>query len=97
MFRRDNAVGLLLLALCAVIAVVMIRAIITGEPPEVNLPAWAVWPLGAIFVGGLLFGIFRQFRDRRSSGGGHAWPDPLTGEKTLRDRLPGRKKDDDRV
>jgi hypothetical protein len=97
MFRRENVVGLLLLGLCAVIAIVMIRAIITGEPPAVDLPAWAAWPLGAIFIGGIAYGIIRQFMDRRSSGRGHAWPDPLTGQKTLRDRLPGRKKDDGRA
>lgn len=94
MFRRENLVGILLLVLMAVIGAVMIVAIVTGERPEVDLPAWAVWPLGAIFVGGLLYGLFRQFADRRSSGGGHAWPDPLTGEKTMRDRLPGGRKGD---
>jgi hypothetical protein len=95
MFRRENLIGILLLGLMAVIGAVMVRAIMTGERPEIDLPAWMVWPLGAIFIGGLLFGLFRQFGDRRSSGGGHAWPDPLTGEKTLRERLPGRRKDDD--
>ena len=96
MFRRENLVGILLLGLMVVIGAVMVRAIITGERPEVDLPAWAAWPLGAIFIGGILYGLFRQFADRRSSGrGGHAWPDPLTGERTLRDRLPGRGKDDD--
>lgn len=95
MFRRENLVGILLLGLMAVIAGVLVRAIVTGERPTVDLPAWAVWPLGALFVSGILYGIFRQFADRRSSGGGHAWPDPLTGEKTLRDRMPGRRQDDD--
>lgn len=95
MFRRENLVGILLLGLMTVIGAVMVRAIITGERPTVDLPAWVVWPLGAIFIGGILYGLFRQFADRRSSGGGHAWPDPLTGEKTLRDRLPGRKNDND--
>lgn len=95
MLRRENLVGILLLGLMAVIAGVLVRAIVTGERPTVDLPAWAVWPLGAIFIGGILYGIFRQFADRRSSGGGHAWPDPLTGEKTLRDRMPGRRQDDD--
>lgn len=95
MFRRENLVGILLLAFCVVVGAVMVQAIITGERPTVNLPAWAAWPLGAIFIGGIAYGIIRQFLDRRSSGGGHAWPDPMTGEKTLRDRLPGRKRDGD--
>lgn len=95
MFRRENLVGILLLGLMAIVAVVMIIAIVTGERPTVDLPVWVVWPLGAIFIGGILFGIFRQFADRRSSGGGHAWPDPQTGEKTLRDRIPGRGRGQD--
>jgi hypothetical protein len=95
MFRRENAIGILLLGLCVLVGSVMVRAIVTGEIPSVNLPAWAAWPLGAIFIGGLAYGFIRQFRDRRSGGGGHAWPDPMTGEKTLRDRLPNRRKDDD--
>jgi hypothetical protein len=93
MFRRENIVGILLLGLCVIIGAVMVQAIITGERPDVNLPGWLVWPLGALFIGGIAFGFIRQFLDRRSSGGGHAWPDPMTGEKTLRDRLPGRKQD----
>lgn len=96
MFRRENAIGILLLLLCAVVGAVMVRAIVTGEIPQVNLPGWLVWPLGAIFIGGLAYGFLRQFLDRRSSGGGgRAWPDPMTGEKTLRDRMPKRGKDDD--
>jgi hypothetical protein len=95
MFRRENLVGILLLGLMAVVAAVLVRAIVTGERPTVDLPEWLAWPLGVIFVGGILFGLFRQFMDRRSSGGGQAWPDPMAGEKTLRDRLPGRKRDDD--
>ena len=96
MFRRENIVGILLLGLCVIIGAVMVQAIITGERPNVNLPGWLVWPLGAIFIGGIAYGFLRQFLDRRSSGGGgHAWPDPMTGEKTLRDRLPGRKQDAD--
>lgn len=94
MFRRENAIGLLLLGLCVVVGAIMVQAIITGEIPQVNVPGWLVWPLGALFIGGIAFGIIRQFRDRRSSGGGHAWPDPMTGEKTLGDRLPKRRKDD---
>lgn len=94
MFRRENAIGILLLGLCVVVGVVMVQAIVTGETPDPNVPGWLVWPLGVIFFGGLAYGIFRQFRDWRSSGSGHAWPDPMTGEKTLRDRLPGRRKDD---
>lgn len=90
MFRRENLIGILLLGLMAVIAAVMVRAIITGERPTVDLPGWLAWPLGAIFIGGILYGLVRQFADRRGARGGHAWPDPLTGEKTLRDRLPGR-------
>lgn len=93
MFRRENLVGILLLGLMAVIGAVFVRAIITGERPTVDLPDWLIWPLGAVFIGGILFGMFRQFANRRSSGSGHAWPDPMAGEKTLTDRLPRRGRD----
>lgn len=91
MLRRENLIGLLLLLFCAVSAAVMVRAIITGETPQVNLPPMLAWPLGIAFVGMLLYGMFSNFRDKRSGGDGPAWPDPRSGQKSLWDRLRRRK------
>lgn len=90
MFRRENLVGLLLLLFCGVSATIMIRAIITGELPTVNLPPGVAPVVGVVFVGFLLFGMGRSFLDRRSTGGGPAWPDPRTGRRSLWDRIRGR-------
>lgn len=95
MFRRENITGILLLVLCGVVGAVMVRAIVTGERPQVSAPDWVTWVLGAIFIGGIAYSLLRSFADRRSRGGGRAWPDPMTGEKTLTDRLPKRRRDDD--
>ena len=94
MLRRENLIGLLLLLFCAVSAAVLIRAIITGERPQVDVPPALAWPLGIAFVGLLLFGLVRNFLDRRSGGDGPAWPDPRSGQRSLWDRIRGRKNDD---
>lgn len=96
MFNRDNAIGIMLLGACAVVASILLYAIFTGEQLRVDLPPYISWPLGIVFVGLILYGLFSSFRDRRSGGGGHSWPNPQTGNKTLGDRLRDwRKRDDD--
>lgn len=92
MFRRENLVGLLLLLFCAVAAAIMIRAIVTGELPRFDVPPVVGWIVGIAFVGLLLFGVGRSFLDRRSSGGGASWPDPRTGQRSLWDKIRGRKR-----
>ena len=93
MFNRDNAIGIMLLGACAVVAAILLYAIVTGQQLRVDLPPYVSWPLGIIFVGLILYGLFGNFRDRRS-GGGRSWPDPQTGNKTLTDRFRDwRKKD----
>jgi|GEM_PF-1402020 len=94
MFKRENTIGLLLLLFCVVVGAVMVRAIITGEQPEVDLPPYVSWPLGIAFVGMLFYGMFVNFRDRRSGGDGPAWPNPQSGRKSLWDRWRDRKNDD---
>ena len=94
MFNRDNAIGIMLLGACAVVASILLYAIFTGEQLRIDLPAYISWPLGILFVGLVLYGLFGNFRDRRSTGGGRAWPDPQTGTKTLRDRLRDRRNRD---
>lgn len=93
MFRRENAIGMLLLLFCGVSAAIMIRAIITGEIPQVSFPPYIAWPLGIAFVGLLLYGLFQNVRGKRSGGDGPAWPDPRSGQKSLADRMRHRRKD----
>lgn len=92
MFNRENAVGILLLLVCGGVAVVLLYAIGTGERIRLDLPAWISWPLGITFIGLLLYGMFSNFRSRRSSGGGHAWPDPQSGERSLWDKIRGKNR-----
>lgn len=92
MFNRDNAIGFLLLGFCAVVAAILLYSIATGERMRLDLPSWATWALGIGFVGLLIYGMVSNFRSRRSSGGGRAWPDPQSGERSLWDRIRGKKR-----
>ena len=88
---RDNLVGFALLGVCAVVAVVLMVAIVTGERPRLSLNPVASTVLGIAFFGLILFGMVGG--RRRSGGGGFGqrqWPDPQTGKKSLWDRLRGR-------
>ena len=92
MFNRDNAVGFVLLGVCAVVAVVMLIAIQSGERPELNLNPVVSAAIGIAFFGLVIFGMFRNRMSRGSGDGGRQWPDPQTGRarKSLWDRLRGR-------
>jgi heme A synthase len=92
MFNRDNAIGILLLALCTVVAGIMIYYISIGERPSLSVPPAVAWILGIVFVGLLLYGFVQGglFRRLRGGQGGPQWPDPNTGRKSLWDRLRGK-------
>lgn len=92
MFGRENLIGVLLLALCTVVAGIMIYYIIIGERPSVSVPPVVSWLLGVAFMGMLVYGFFRGSMLRRLRGGqkGEQWPHPSTGQKSLWDRLRGR-------
>lgn len=62
MFERENLTGILLLLFCAVVAVIMVNAIITGEIPRV--PANLQVPFTV--AGVVLFGVYlwRRFSHR---------------------------------
>lgn len=77
MFSRDNVIGWLLLLLCGVVAVILLRAIMTGQRVTWDVPTPVSVVLAIVFVGLLLYGLVGQFRARR--GGGPHWPDPRTG------------------
>lgn len=96
MFRRENAIGILLLGACAVVAAILIYAIVTGQQLRVDLPPAIAWPLGIAFIGLILYGLWDNYRTRRGSGGsGPAWPDPRSGQKGLGDTLRDRTRRDD--
>lgn len=62
MFNRENLIGILLLVLCAVVGVIMVNAIITGETPTV--PAgWGV-PITIIGVAGMVGMLWQRFSGR---------------------------------
>jgi hypothetical protein len=91
MFNRDNAVGIVFLALCAVVAGIMLYSIGTGNRIRLDVPPAVSGGLTILFIGLIIYGMTRNFRSRRQGGGGRAWPDPRTGNRSLWDRLRGRK------
>lgn len=62
MFERENVTGILLLAFCAVVAVIMVNAIITGEIPSVPENLRAPFTIGGIVLMGVYF--WRHFASR---------------------------------
>ncbi len=78
MFDRENAVGFLLLGLCAAIAGALLWSIATGTQLRYTGPAWLGWLLAALFFGMLLYGVVRGRRG--GAGGGRRWPDPRAGQ-----------------
>ena len=90
MFSRENAVGIVLLGVSAVVAGVMIYAIVTGERIQLRAPAYVTVPLAILFIGLILFGLFRNVRGS-GAGSGRSWPNPQAGSRSLWDRLRGRR------
>ena len=62
MFGRENLIGMLLLLFCAVTAVILMVAIVTGETPTVP-PALRV-PLIVIGIGAVLVMLWQRFSGR---------------------------------
>ena len=85
MFQRENAIGLLLLGLCAFMAGVLIYSIVTGTTFDYTGPRWIITVLSILFIAGIFYGLFRGVRGGPGRGGGR-WPDPMTGRKGWRDR-----------
>jgi hypothetical protein len=78
---RENIIGALLLALCAAAGGIMLYSIVTGNELEYTGPRWLVWVLGALFIGGILFGLGQNLAGRRRSGGTPQWPAPESGRR----------------
>lgn len=90
MFDRENAVGVILLGASAVVAGIMIYAIVTGQRIELSAPAYVTVPLAIVFIGLVLFGLFRNMRGT-GAGSGRSWPNPQAGSRSLWDRIRGRR------
>lgn len=92
MFNRENAIGILLLLLCTVVASIMIYYISIGERPTLDVPPAVTVVLGIAFFGLVIYGFVRggTFQRLRGGQGGPQWPDPSTGRKSLWDRLRGK-------
>jgi hypothetical protein len=91
MFKGDNLIGVLLVGLCLVAAAIMVWAIATDRELSYNGPAWLPWILGGIILIGSIWGIMQGRRG--GGGGGSQWPNPNAGQRSLLDRLRGKKDD----
>jgi hypothetical protein len=78
---RENIIGVLLLALCAVAGGIIVWAIVTDTKLEYNGPGWLVWVLAALFIGATFYGLFQGMFRQRRSGGSPQWPDPRSGRR----------------
>jgi len=90
MFNRDNAIGVVLLGLCAVVAGYMLYAIVTGRSIQLHISNSIGTLLGVAFIGLLIFGFVSSGGFRRFGRRGRQWPDPNTGQRSWWDRLRGR-------
>ena len=93
MFKGENLIGVLLAGLCLIAGGIMIWAMVTDRELTYNGPSWLPWILMVVILGGSLWGMAQRFRGRGSGGGGTQWPNPNTGQKSLLDRVRGRKDD----
>ena len=89
---RENLIGALLLGLCAIVGGVLVWQIVTGERLSYDGPNWLAWILMALFLGGVLYGLYVSFIRNRGS---RQWPDPSTGRPTIWDWIRGRGGDND--
>ena len=64
MFGRENAIGIVLLALCAVVAGAFIYSIGTGERFRWTGPTWVGPVLFILFLAASVYSLANQFRGR---------------------------------
>ena len=57
MLNRENAIGLLLLLLCAVVAIVLLFSIATGARFRFEGPSWLGTALVILFIAGTIYGF----------------------------------------
>ncbi len=57
---RDNLIGIVLLVLCAVVAVVLVYSIVTGTRFQFTGPGWVGTALFIVFIGASIYLFVRQ-------------------------------------
>lgn len=62
MFERENLTGILLLVFCAVVGVIMVNAIVTGETPSVPEPLRMPFTVAGILL--MLGVLWQRFGNR---------------------------------
>ena len=60
MLNRDNAIGLILLLMCAAVALVLLYSIATGTRFRFTGPSWLGTALVILFIGASLYGFLRR-------------------------------------
>jgi ABC-type nickel/cobalt efflux system permease component RcnA len=80
MFKGENAIGVILLAACAVVAVVLLYSIGTGERFRFTGPGWLGTALVIVFVGVGIWQFVSFLRQRRP------WQRGELTDHDLRDR-----------
>ena len=81
MFNRENAIGLVLLSLCAVVALVLLYSIATGTRFRFDGPSWLGTALVILFIGGTIYGFFLR------PGRSWSWPWGKDNNPDQQDRL----------
>ena len=87
---KENLIGIVFLAVCAVVAGVFIWEITTGNRLVFNGPRWILWIVGAVFIGGILYGVVQSFTNRRQGQGMTQWPNPAAGRRPWWRRILNR-------
>ena len=75
-FNRENAIGLVLLALCGVVALVLLFSIATGTRFRFEGPSWVGTALVILFIAGTIYGFLIRSAplSRGASGPGSEGP-----------------------
>lgn len=66
MLNRENAIGLILLVMCAAVALVLLYSIATGTRFQYTGPSWLATALVILFIGASIYGFV--------SRPGRRWP-----------------------
>jgi hypothetical protein len=78
MFNRENAIGSVLLLLCAVVAAALLFSIATGTQFRFDGPGWIGTALVILFIGASIWGFVKQ--------PGRRWPWDRNKEINTEDR-----------
>ena len=80
-FNRENAIGLVLLLLCGVVALVLLYSIATGTRFRFDGPSWVGTALVILFIGGTIYGFLIR------PGRNWSWPWRKGTDQDQQDRL----------